>query len=86
VHGPSLVLKTTYNNSGKGAGVAVDEILYRCGVNNVANRSILGFYLGKLLPFAAVVSGLLSEEGLEVDSVKYTFKLIFGNELGYVVC
>jgi hypothetical protein len=46
VRGTSLVLKIVCDNSSRGAGVIVDEILYRCGVNNVENCSILGFYMG----------------------------------------
>jgi hypothetical protein len=94
VQGTSLVLKTIYNNSGGDAGAAVDEILYRCGVNSVENCTILGFFLGddkykeiqeKVPQLAGVVSWLLSEEGLEVDGVKYTFKVTFGGKLAYVV-
>jgi hypothetical protein len=95
VQGTSLVLKTIYNNCGGGAGAAVDEILYRCGVNSVDNYTILGFFLGddkykeiqeKVPLLAAVVSWLLSKEGLEVDGAKYTFKVTFGGKMAYVVC
>ena len=87
-------MKTIYNNCGGGAGAAVDEILYRCGVNSVENCTILGCFLGgdkykeiqeKVPQLAGVVSWLLSEEGLEVDGVKYTFKVTFGGKLAYVV-
>jgi hypothetical protein len=39
----------------------------------------------KLPRLAAVVSGLLSAEGLKVDGVKYTLKVTFGGKMGYVV-
>jgi hypothetical protein len=92
VHGTSIMLKTIYNTSGllKQAST-VDKILYRrCGVNTVENCTLLSF-LGvgddkfkhieeNLPPIAAVVSELMSEEGLEVDGVKYTLKVTFGGK------
>jgi hypothetical protein len=38
----------------------------------------------KLPQLAAVVSELMSEEGLEVDGVKNTFKVAFGGKLSSV--
>jgi hypothetical protein len=71
--------------------------MQKCGVNTVDNIFILGFYLedkykeivGKLPQLAAMVSELMSDEGLEVDGVRYTFKVTFGVMLGdawWVVC
>jgi hypothetical protein len=71
----------------------VDEILHNCGVIIVENCYILGFFLGddkykdiveKTLQHAAMVSELMSDEGLKVDGVKYTFKVTFGGILGDV--
>ena len=93
VQGTSLVLKTIYNNSGGDADAHVDEILHKCGVNSVENCCLLGFFLGddkymdiveKIPQLAAVVSELMSNEGLEVDGVKYTLKVTFGGMLGDV--
>jgi hypothetical protein len=40
-----------------------------------------------MLPELTVLaSGLITKEGLEVDGVKYTFKVTVGGKLGYVVC
>jgi hypothetical protein len=91
VQGTSLVLKTIYNNFGGDADAHVDEILHKCGVNSVENSCIWGFFLGddkykdiveKISQMAAVVSELMFDEGLEVDGVKYTFKVTFGGILG----
>jgi hypothetical protein len=93
VQGTSLVLKTFYNNSGGDADAHVDEILHKCGVNSVENYCVLGFFLGddkykdiveKIPQLAAVVLELMSKEGLEVDGVKYSFKVTFGGMLGDV--
>jgi hypothetical protein len=84
------VLKTIYNTSGPEQASTVDEILHQCGVNIGENCTLLGFLLGddkykhieeKLPTLAAVVSELMSEEGLEVVGVKYTFKVTFGGKL-----
>jgi hypothetical protein len=92
VQGTSLVLKTIYNNSGDYADPHVDEILQKCGVNSVENCCIFGVFLGndkykdivEKIQSAAMVSKLMSDEGLEVDGVKYSFKVIFGGMLGDV--
>jgi hypothetical protein len=71
VHGTSIVLKTIYNNSGGSAGAAVvsDVKMVEDKYKEIKD---------KLPQLAAVVSGVLSKEGLEVDGVKYTFKVTFG--------
>jgi hypothetical protein len=93
VQGTSLVLKTIYNNSGGDADAHVDEILHKCRGNSVENCCILGFFLGddkymdiveKIPQLGRVVSELMSDEELEVDGVKYTFKVTFGGMLGDV--
>jgi hypothetical protein len=86
----SIVLKTIYNTSGlkQEAFLTIDEILYQCGVNNVEKCTLLVLFYGgrqvqahieeKLPTLATVMSELMSKESLEVDGVKYTFKVTFG--------
>jgi hypothetical protein len=83
VHGTSTVLRTIYNTSGPKEASTVDEILYQCGGNIVENCTLLGFWgvddkykhiEEKLPTLAVVVSQLMSEGGLKVDGVNYTFK------------
>jgi hypothetical protein len=98
VQGTSPVLETFNNNSGGDANAPVDEILHKCRVISVENNCIWGFYMGsdkykeiveKLRQLAAMVSELISDEGLEVDSVSNTFKVTFGGmlgDVGWAVC
>ena len=89
VQGTSMVLKTIYSKLNPDDKPAVEEILNECGVNSVENCTLLAFYLGddkytdihaKLPQLSAMVAQLLSQEGMEVDGVKYTFKVTFGGD------
>ena len=84
-----MVLKTIYSKLNPDDKPAVEEILNECGVNSVENCTLLAFYLGddkytdiqaKLPQLSAMVAQLLSQEGMEVDGVKYTFKVTFGGD------
>jgi hypothetical protein len=87
VQGTSIVLKTIYNTSGPEQASTVDDCLLHCGVNSVESCTlIMGAFGGndkykhieeKLPTLAAVVSELMSEEGLEVNSVKVHFQSDF---------
>jgi hypothetical protein len=89
VQGTSMVMKTIFSKLNPDDKPAVEEIMNECGVNNVENCTLLAFYLGddkytdiqaKLPQLSAMVAQLLSQEGMEVDGVKYTFKVTFGGD------
>jgi hypothetical protein len=84
-----MVLKTIYSKLNPNDKPTVEEIMNECGVNIVEKCNLLAFYLGddkykdiqtKLPQLSAMVAQLLSQEGIEVDVVKYIFKVSFGGD------